>query len=220
MQMMNHLSEYIISFILLAKTLIPVFMFVFPSSHAEETPVATVVPNGEIHSEKEAKDLEPSKRLSEPSERPRAQRISDSVDANQQVTNLFQGKLVDASLFGSWFREFVIRSCSSLKSQGNLSLAVAIIFFVILLMQVWCFNMIHNVLFLCFGRWTKLIKTSIKLINVLDEYLVFAICKLKSCLDRVFHKESCCVWPVPIFRNFSRVSMFCITDYVNLGRPC
>ncbi|GMN48334.1 hypothetical protein TIFTF001_017517 [Ficus carica] len=102
----------------------------------EETPVATVAPNGEIHSEKEAKDVESSKRLSDPSERPRAQRISDSVDANQQVTNLFQGKLVDASLFASWFREFVIRSCSSLKSQGNLSLAVAIIFFVILLMQL------------------------------------------------------------------------------------
>ncbi|XP_024026455.1 protein VASCULAR ASSOCIATED DEATH 1, chloroplastic isoform X1 [Morus notabilis] len=96
----------------------------------EKTPVATVVPNGEIHSERAAKDVESSGRLHETSDRSRTQ------NANQQLGNLFQGRLAGASSFASWLREIFTRFCSSLESRGNLSLVVIIIFFVILLMQL------------------------------------------------------------------------------------
>lgn len=98
--------------------------------------MATVVPNGEINSEREPKDAVSSERICEPSESLRVQKISDSVGVNHQVSNLFQGKLGDVTSFVSWFREFMSRLYSSMKSQGNLSLVVVIIFFVILLMQV------------------------------------------------------------------------------------
>lgn len=96
----------------------------------EKIPVATVVPNGEIHSERAAKDVESSGRLHETSDRSRTQ------NANQQLGNLFQGRLAGASSFASWLREIFTRFCSSLESRGNLSLVVIIIFFVILLMQL------------------------------------------------------------------------------------
>ncbi|PON74508.1 GRAM domain containing protein [Parasponia andersonii] len=102
----------------------------------DECPVAPVASNSEIHSEREAKDVESSERIYESSERSREQKISDSVGVNHRVSSLFQGKLGDASSVILWFREFMTRLYSSMKSQGNLSLVVVIIFFVILLMQL------------------------------------------------------------------------------------
>ncbi|XP_062099291.1 protein VASCULAR ASSOCIATED DEATH 1, chloroplastic isoform X2 [Humulus lupulus] len=102
----------------------------------EENSVTTVAPNGEVHSEREEKQLESSERINESSEQLRVQNVSNFVAVNHHVNRLHQAKLGDVSSFVSWISEFMARIYSSMKTQSNLSLVVAIIFFVILLMQL------------------------------------------------------------------------------------
>ncbi|KAM6582208.1 hypothetical protein CsatB_009210 [Cannabis sativa] len=102
----------------------------------EENAVATVVPTSEVPSEREAKHLESSEMINESSEQLRVQNVSDFVAVNRHVNSLYQAKLGGVSSFVSWLTEFMTRMYSSMKTQSNLSLAVAIIFFVILLMQL------------------------------------------------------------------------------------
>uniref|UniRef100_A0A803NYG2 VASt domain-containing protein n=1 Tax=Cannabis sativa TaxID=3483 RepID=A0A803NYG2_CANSA len=102
----------------------------------EENAVATVVPTSEVPSEREAKHLESSEMINESSEQLRVQNVSDFVAVNRHVNSLCQAKLGGVSSFVSWLTEFMMRMYSSMKTQSNLSLAVAIIFFVILLMQL------------------------------------------------------------------------------------
>ncbi|KAM6598530.1 hypothetical protein CsatA_018139 [Cannabis sativa] len=102
----------------------------------EENAVATVVPTSEVPSEREAKHLESSEMINESSEQLRVQNVSDFVAVNRHVNSLCQAKLGGVSSFVSWLTEFMMRMYSSIKTQSNLSLAVAIIFFVILLMQL------------------------------------------------------------------------------------
>ncbi|XP_030488608.2 protein VASCULAR ASSOCIATED DEATH 1, chloroplastic isoform X1 [Cannabis sativa] len=102
----------------------------------EENAVATVVPTSEVPSEREAKHLESSEMINESSEQLRVQNVSDFVAVNRHVNSLCQAKLGGVSSFVSWLTEFMTRMYSSMKTQSNLSLAVAIIFFVILLMQL------------------------------------------------------------------------------------
>ena len=132
--------------LLVIHTIFCFHIYMYSFHWAEEHPVATVVPNGEINSKKEAEDVELLERTYKSTERLRVQKVSDSTGVNHQVSNLFQGKLGDASFFVSWFREFMMRLYSSMKSQGNLSLVVAIIFLVILLMQVWLDNLLFFIL--------------------------------------------------------------------------
>ena len=101
------------------------------SYSVEKNTLATVVANGETHSEIEEKDMGSLERPYELREdRLGTHNISHSANFNQQVSNPFRGKLVDT------FREIVNRLCTSLKSQGNLFIVLVIIFSVILLMQV------------------------------------------------------------------------------------
>ena len=95
-----------------------------------------VAPNGEVHTEREANQLESSEMINEPSEQLRVQNVSNFVAVNYHVNKLHQAKLGDVSSFVSWISEFMGRIYSSMKTQGRLSLVVAITFFVILLMQV------------------------------------------------------------------------------------
>lgn len=93
--------------------------------------------NDEIDTEIEEKDAGSSERLyeSRKQQRSKVQSNLHSAEPNQQFSSLFYGKPGSILSSASWLRDFVSGLCSSLKSQGNLSLVVIIIFFVILLMQ-------------------------------------------------------------------------------------
>ncbi|XVF33627.1 hypothetical protein REPUB_Repub17cG0184200 [Reevesia pubescens] len=69
----------------------------------------------------------------EPSER--SHKNSDSLDVNQRIGNLLQGSLINASSIASLLQELLRKSCSYLKSQGHISLLLAVAFAVIFLMQ-------------------------------------------------------------------------------------
>ncbi|KAF3445586.1 hypothetical protein FNV43_RR10762 [Rhamnella rubrinervis] len=99
-------------------------------------PVGTLVQNGEIQPERDAKDGESSERLYETSEHTRPSQMSVSTNVNQQADDYLQGQFIGAFSLASWLRESMIKFRSSLKSQGNLSHIIVVIFAVIFLMQM------------------------------------------------------------------------------------
>ena len=79
---------------------------------------------------------EPSKRSHNSSDPVRTLQMSDSLDVNQRIGNLLQGSLTNASSIASLLRDFLRKSYSYSKSQGHISLVLAVAFAVTFLMQV------------------------------------------------------------------------------------
>ncbi|TYI69730.1 hypothetical protein E1A91_D08G173900v1 [Gossypium mustelinum] len=92
--------------------------------------------NGELQVEREVATTEPSERSHTLSDPVRTLQMSDSLDVNQRIGNLLQESLTSALSIASLLSEFARKSFSYLKSQGHISLVLAVAFTVILLMQV------------------------------------------------------------------------------------
>ncbi|PPR92720.1 hypothetical protein GOBAR_AA27946 [Gossypium barbadense] len=92
--------------------------------------------NGELQVEREVATTEPSERSHTLSDPVRTLQMSDSLDVNQRIGNLLQESLTSALSIASLLSEFARKSFSYLKSQGHISLVLAVAFAVILLMQV------------------------------------------------------------------------------------
>lgn len=93
--------------------------------------------NGELQVEREVATTEPSERSHTLSDPVRTLQMSDSLDVNQRIGNLLQESLTSALSIASLLSEFARKSYSYLKSQGHISLVLAVAFAVILLMQVF-----------------------------------------------------------------------------------
>lgn len=81
----------------------------------------------------------------EPSEHNRVKHMSESMGTSQQVGNLFQGNLIDASPLTSWLRESMMKFQASLRSQSHLPLILVIIFAVIFIMQVFAHDQVVRI---------------------------------------------------------------------------
>ncbi|XWS77326.1 hypothetical protein CRYUN_Cryun01aG0251300 [Craigia yunnanensis] len=99
-------------------------------------PSGSSTENGELHIEREVATKEPSERFHKLSDPVRTLQMSDSMVVNQRIGNLLQGSLTNASSTASLLRDFVRKSYSYLKSQGHISLVLAVAFAVIFLILV------------------------------------------------------------------------------------
>ncbi|XP_022756915.1 protein VASCULAR ASSOCIATED DEATH 1, chloroplastic-like isoform X3 [Durio zibethinus] len=99
-------------------------------------PSGSLTETGEHQVKREVATKEPSEISHNLSDPARTLQMSDSMDVNQRIGNLLQGSLSNASSIASLLREFVLKSYSYLKSQGHISLVLAVAFAVIFLMQV------------------------------------------------------------------------------------
>ncbi|XP_022770172.1 protein VASCULAR ASSOCIATED DEATH 1, chloroplastic-like isoform X3 [Durio zibethinus] len=99
-------------------------------------PSGSSTESNELKIGREVATKEPSEMCHELSDPVRTLRMPDSLDVNQRIGNLLQGSLTNALSVASLLREFVRKSYSYLKSQGHLSLVLAVAFAVIFLMQV------------------------------------------------------------------------------------
>lgn len=105
---------------------------------ADIDPSGSSTEKGELQIEREVATEEPSER---------SHKMSDSPDINQRIANLVQGSLTSASSIASLLREFARKSYSYMKSQGHISLVLAVAFAVIFLMQVCRFPVNFYLLF-------------------------------------------------------------------------
>ncbi|XWS45812.1 hypothetical protein CRYUN_Cryun14cG0011500 [Craigia yunnanensis] len=99
-------------------------------------PSGSSIENGELQIEREVATREPSERSHNSSDPVRTLQMSDSLDVNQRIGNLLQGSLTNAASITSLLREYARKFYSYLKSQGHISLVLAVAFVVIFLMQV------------------------------------------------------------------------------------
>ncbi|XVF73529.1 hypothetical protein PTKIN_Ptkin12aG0208900 [Pterospermum kingtungense] len=99
-------------------------------------PSGSSTENGEFQIEREVATEEPSERSHNLSDPVRTLQMSDSLDLNQRIADLLQGSLTSASSIACLLSEFARKSYSYVKSQGHISLVLAVAFAVILLMQV------------------------------------------------------------------------------------
>ncbi|KAJ1439529.1 VASt domain [Sesbania bispinosa] len=101
----------------------------------ENGSIPAVVQNDKMNCDREAKTGESSERSQEQINPTRRQATSIANHDTHIVSTQLQGNFIDASSVPSFFREFMTKFRSSLKSQSNLSLLLVTIFALIFFMQ-------------------------------------------------------------------------------------